>query len=169
MVVLDTNVLIYAVDAKAPHHDRCHALIESLRRGSDPCYVTWGIVYEFVRVTTHFNILNKPMAPLDAWQYVAALLGGPGIRVLAETPRHVEVAQEVFSIVPEARGSLVFDARTAVLMREHGITRIITRDTDFFRFPFLEVIDPLQSPPGRVAEGRGRYAGRRRRATTGVA
>jgi uncharacterized protein len=28
-------------------------------------------------------------------------------------------------------------------MREHGIKRIITRDTDFHRFSFLEVVDPL--------------------------
>jgi predicted nucleic acid-binding protein len=28
-------------------------------------------------------------------------------------------------------------------MREHGIRRICTRDTDFHRFPFLEVIDPV--------------------------
>jgi len=27
-------------------------------------------------------------------------------------------------------------------MREHGIRRIYTRDTDFHRFPFLEPIDP---------------------------
>jgi predicted nucleic acid-binding protein len=29
-------------------------------------------------------------------------------------------------------------------MREHGIRRVCTRDTDFYRFPFLEVLDPLQ-------------------------
>jgi uncharacterized protein len=28
-------------------------------------------------------------------------------------------------------------------LREHGIVRICTRDTDFNQFPFLEVIDPL--------------------------
>jgi predicted nucleic acid-binding protein len=27
-------------------------------------------------------------------------------------------------------------------MREHGIKRIYTRDTDFHRFPFLEPVDP---------------------------
>ena len=31
----------------------------------------------------------------------------------------------------------------AVLMREHGISRICTRDADFRRFPFLTVLDPL--------------------------
>jgi predicted nucleic acid-binding protein len=30
-------------------------------------------------------------------------------------------------------------------MREHGIGRIYTRDTDFHRFPFVEVVDPLQA------------------------
>jgi predicted nucleic acid-binding protein len=28
------------------------------------------------------------------------------------------------------------DAHTAVLMREHGIRTIFTRDSDFHRFPF---------------------------------
>ena len=30
-------------------------------------------------------------------------------------------------------------------MREHGISRICTRDTDFRRFPFLTVVDPLSA------------------------
>lgn len=29
-------------------------------------------------------------------------------------------------------------------MREHGVSRICTRDTDFHRFPFLSVVDPLR-------------------------
>jgi uncharacterized protein len=45
--------------------------------------------------------------------------------------------------VPHLVGNLVHDAHTAILMREHGIRRIITRDVDFHRFPFLEVVDPL--------------------------
>jgi predicted nucleic acid-binding protein len=28
-------------------------------------------------------------------------------------------------------------------MKEHGLHRIYTRDTDFHRFPFIEVLDPL--------------------------
>jgi len=30
------------------------------------------------------------------------------------------------------------------LMKEHGVKTIYTRDTDFHKFPFLDVIDPLQ-------------------------
>jgi hypothetical protein len=32
-------------------------------------------------------------------------------------------------------------SHTAILMREHGIREIYTRDTDFHRFPFLRVVD----------------------------
>jgi predicted nucleic acid-binding protein len=43
---------------------------------------------------------------------------------------------------PNFRGNLIHDAHTAILMREHGIDKICTRDADFHRFSFLEVVDP---------------------------
>ncbi len=36
---------------------------------------------------------------------------------------------------------------TAVLMREHRIRRIVTRDADFHRFTFLAAVDPLTGDP----------------------
>jgi predicted nucleic acid-binding protein len=30
-------------------------------------------------------------------------------------------------------------------MREHGVGRIVTRDRDFHRFGFLDVLDPLHA------------------------
>ena len=42
------------------------------------------------------------------------------------------------------RGNQMYDLHTAVLMREHGVSRICTRDTGFHRFPFLTVVDPLR-------------------------
>ena len=53
-----------------------------------------------------------------------------------------EIAAEVVGRSAFLRGSLLYDAQTAVPMREHGISRIYTRDTDFHRFPFLEPVDP---------------------------
>ena len=49
--------------------------------------------------------------------------------------------------MPQLAGNVFHDAETAVLMCEHGIRRICTRDTDFHRFPFLEPIDPLTAEP----------------------
>jgi predicted nucleic acid-binding protein len=42
---------------------------------------------------------------------------------------------------------VLHDAHTAILMREHGIRRLVTRDGDFRRFPFLDVVDPLADLP----------------------
>jgi uncharacterized protein len=74
---------------------------------------------------------------------VTALLGSPALGVLVPTERHAAVAGDVFTAVPHIGGNLIRDAHTAVLLREHGTRQICTRDTDFNRFPFLEVIDPL--------------------------
>jgi predicted nucleic acid-binding protein len=78
-----------------------------------------------------------------AWRFVEDLLASPGLRVLTATDRHAAVAAEVFASLPHLSGNLMHDAHTAVLMREHGVRRIYTRDTDFHRFPFLEPVDPL--------------------------
>ena len=79
----------------------------------------------------------------QAWTFVDGILRSPGLTVLQETERHVEIAREVLAGSPPIAGNLVFDAHTAILMREHGITRIFTRDTAFHVFPFLAIIDPL--------------------------
>lgn len=55
-----------------------------------------------------------------------------------------EFLRETIAELPDIRGNLAHDLHTAVLMREHGISRIYTRDTDFHRFPFLTVHDPLR-------------------------
>jgi hypothetical protein len=145
MFVVDTNVLVYAADQDSPYHEPCRQSLESWRRQPGAWYLTWNIVYEFLRVTTHPRVMRNPWNGKDAWRFVAALLESRGLDVLAPTGRHPEVAAQVFAEVGHIEGNLVHDAHTAILMREHGIRRIITRDTDFHRFPFLEPVDPLAS------------------------
>ena len=143
MFVVDTNILIYGVDADAPDHVRCRALLEQWRSQTMPWYVTWGIVYEFLRVVTHPRVLSRPFSSAQAWSFLDAVFASPSFRVLAETDRHRHVAAEVFAEVPGLSGNLVFDAHTAILMRENGIKTIYTRDADFNRFSFLDTVDPV--------------------------
>jgi predicted nucleic acid-binding protein len=64
--------------------------------------------------------------------------------MLTAGERYAAAVGEVLQQVPNLRGNLWHDAETAILMREHGIRRIYTRDVDFHRFPFLEVVDPAR-------------------------
>jgi len=143
VVVVDTNVLVYAADADSSFHTMTRAWLERQRRRSEAWYTTWPILYEFLRVTTHPRVMRQPWSVQKAWEFVSALLDSPGLDVLAATSRHREVAGQVLAELPHLAGNILHDAHTAILMREHGIRQICTRDTDFHRFPFLEVIDPL--------------------------
>lgn len=145
MIVVDTNVLVYAADADSRFHEACRDWIERQRGRPDAWYTTWAILYEFLRVTTHPRVMRRPWSVAEAWAFVSALLASPGLSVLAAGARHADVAANVFEELPHVAGNLLHDAHTAILMREHGIRRICTRDADFNRFRFLEVVDPLQA------------------------
>ncbi|MCD6569342.1 MAG: PIN domain-containing protein [Deltaproteobacteria bacterium] len=144
MFVVDTNILLYAADKSMPEYNVCRRLLETWRSQSSVWYLTWDIVYEFLRVVTHPRVFRNPWNIIDAWSFVQALLASPGLQILAETDRHSKIVQDVFKELPHIRGNLVFDTHTAILMKEHGVDMIYTHDTDFHRFPFVEVIDPLQ-------------------------
>ena len=64
--------------------------------------------------------------------------------MLTATNRHFDLLSLTLTEFPKVSGNLMHDVHTAVLMREHGINQICTRDTDFYRFPFLTVVDPLR-------------------------
>lgn len=143
MFVVDTNILIYAADQRSAGHTTCRELLAKWRDGAEPWYLTWGIVYEFLRVSTHPHVFSRPLSSNNAWAFLNAALASPVVGVLQETPRHMELLKEMGAEVPALSGNFLFDAHTAILMREHGIRRIYTHDADFRRFPFLDVIDPL--------------------------
>lgn len=147
MFVVDTNVLLYAADVRAPEHARCRALLERWRTQQGAWYLTWGICYEFLRVVTHPRVLRHPWTGQAANEFLAAVQQSPGLGMLLPTERHAAVLAEVLAEVPLIAGNLWHDVETAVLMREHGVRRICTRDTDFGRFPFLEAVDPLTGEP----------------------
>lgn len=116
--------------------------MERSRKDPTVWYLTWSIIYEFLRVTTHSRIYRHPWTASKAWAFVLALLDSPSLGLLQRTARHPEVVRGIIDTMPRLRGNLMHDLQVAALMREHGIVRIYTRDTDFHRFKFLQPVDP---------------------------
>lgn len=145
MFVVDTNVLVYAADRNSQFFAPCRKLVEDSRGGSAAWYLTWGIIYEFLRVTTHPRIFRKPWSLAQSWVFIEAVVASPGLGILLPSKRHLQVAREVIEEMPHLSGNLMHDAHTAILMKEHGIRRIYTRDSDFHRFQFLEALEPAAS------------------------
>ena len=146
MLVVDTNILLYAADNDSEFHDACRSHLEGLRIDATPSYLSWNICYEFLRVSTHPRVFRSPWNASAAWSFINALLMSPGFDLITETPRHQSVLEQTLAELPDLRGNLIHDVHTAVLMRENGIGRICTRDSDFVRFPFLTMVDPLRKP-----------------------
>ena len=114
MLVVDTNILLYAVNSDTPEHRRCRAFLGERRLSPLPWYLTWSIVYEFLRVATHRRVLPRPLSVEQGWQFIAALLAAPGLSVLVPTSRHVPLAAETFAEHPELCGNLLHGVKITV-------------------------------------------------------
>lgn len=143
MFVVDTNLLLYAVNPDSPDHAAARTLLEEWRCGERLWFLTWGIAYEFLRVATHPCMFPEPLDLPTARAWLDVLVATPVVGMLVETDRHGAVLAEIVRLRPRSRGNLLHDLHTAALMREHGVTEIRTADTDFHQFPFLDVVNPL--------------------------
>lgn len=144
MFVVDTNVLVYAAGPDSEFHQRCRRRLESWREQASPWYLTWSICYEFLRVYTHPQVFRQPLGMVEGWHFLEKVFASTNVELPLPTERHLAVLGEVVAEVPQLRGNILHDVHTAVLMREHGIKEIYTRDMDFHRFRFLKVLDPAR-------------------------
>ena len=144
MFVVDIDVLLYAVDESNEFCAPCRNLFEGLRSGPIPWFLTWDIACEFLRLATHPRVCPQPWSASEEHAFLEALLRSPRARLLTPTARHAEALAVSLTGVPEARGDLLHDLHIAVLMREHGVSRIVTRDRDVHRFGFLDIVDPFR-------------------------
>ena len=141
--LVDTNILTYAVNRDCDEHRVAARAMDGWLAGAEPWAVTWGVVYEFLRVATHPGIFRRPLTADRALAFLDAILASELVTVLGPTPRHETLLRITVREVGRPAGNLFHDLHTAVLMREHGVAEIMTADTDFRKFPFLTVTDPV--------------------------
>lgn len=141
---IDANILLYASDRTSPYYGRARAFLASRTDDGDLLCMTWPSLMAYLRISTHPSIFHAPLTPSDAWENIRTLLDLPRCRVINEEETFpMDYADATQGIV--VRGNLVPDAHIATILRQHGVNRIYTADTDFLKFRFLEVINPLES------------------------
>ncbi len=142
-VLVDTNILLYSANPASPEHRGARAELERLRRGAVPWFLTWGIVYEFLRVATHATVFRQPLSVSSAALFVKRLLESASLQVLQETDVHFSLFEAEMRATPEISGNDLHDAHVVVLMREHNLRTILTADRGFRRFKNVDVVDPV--------------------------
>jgi len=141
--LVDTNILLHAVNTSAPENEAARRFFHDTAVRATPWRLTWSIIYEFLRVSTHHQVFTKPLDANRAWGFIESLLQSEMVGILQPTDRHSVVLRQTLAEHPAMAGNLFHDFHAAVLMREHGVSEIITADTDFLQFRFLKVNNPI--------------------------
>jgi len=142
--VIDTNLLLYAVNTAAEENDAPRAFLPRAAHSVDQWYISEGGLYEFFRVATHPRVFPHPLTWRQALAFLKPMLACPRFGILSAGDNPWEVLETLLSGLTHPSGNLFFDIRTVALMKEHGIRKIYTADTDFLQFQDIEVINPLR-------------------------
>lgn len=138
--IVDTNVLIYALDTIAPQHAAARALLEAARAEAATLYVTSQILCEFYSVMTNPRRVARPRSAAEAMTVVSDLL--TFLHVLPVPAAAIDRLLDLLRRRP-VTGSDVFDLHIIAAMQANGIGRIYTFNVaDFDGFPELSVVTP---------------------------
>jgi toxin-antitoxin system PIN domain toxin len=130
--LVDANVLLYAVNSDAPHHEVSRRWLDSALSGEDTVGFAWVALLAFLRLSTRVDLFPDPLSPDEALDVVDAWLGAPPAVVLHPTRDHARVMRRLLQ--PLGTGAnLVNDAHLAALSIEHRCI-VTSFDTDFGRF-----------------------------------
>ena len=141
MILVDANLLIYAVNQDSPHHDKARRWLEETLSGTRETGLAWIVVLAFLRITTHPKIMRKPMAVETALEYVSSWLKQPFVSLIRPGKQHWPVFRNLINMTGTA-GNLTSDAHLAALAIEYGCD-LYSADYDFQRFPGIRHVNPL--------------------------
>lgn len=140
MLLVDVNVLLYAVDSSSVRHMQSKSWLTEALNGPGRIGLTWLVVVGFVRLATNPKLWPNPMSVDDALDEVDQWIAAPGSTVLEPTSRHLAVLRSLLGHTGTA-ANLTNDAHIAAIAIEHGIG-VCSFDTDFDRFVGVERIEP---------------------------
>lgn len=141
MILLDANLLIYAVNADSPMHRQARSWLESALSGNEAIGFSWIVLLAFLRLTTRPGLFRLPLSAEAAFDLADQWLDRPCAAIVVPGPRHVKLLREL--LLPSGTaGNLTSDAHLAALAIEHG-AELCSTDADFARFKGLKWRNPL--------------------------
>lgn len=69
-MLVDANILLYAVDEKSPHHRRARTWLEGALNGDQRVGIPWLSYWAFLRIVTKPRALHNPLSTEQAWRHV---------------------------------------------------------------------------------------------------
>jgi hypothetical protein len=141
MLLPDINLLLYAHNPHAAHHQKAFDWWNQCLAGNEGVALAWVVVLGFVRVATHPKVFERPMPVADATERVAEWLTLPHVHLVHPAQTHFQTWSSLLQQIGTA-GNLTTDAHLAALAIERGLI-LQTTDADFARFRGLKWHNPL--------------------------
>nr|WP_090346624.1 TA system VapC family ribonuclease toxin [Mycolicibacterium malmesburyense]CRL79230.1 PIN domain-containing protein family protein [Mycolicibacterium malmesburyense] len=141
-MLVDANVLLYAVDTDSTFHDRARDWLETALNVTRRVGLPWRSITAFVRIATHPRALRDPMTPAEAWAFIEDWLDVPTVWTPVPGRAHREVLGRLVRDL-DLRANLVSDAALAALCIEHGLA-MVSADSDFARFSEIDWVNPVR-------------------------
>lgn len=140
-MILDANVLLYAVDSSAPQHRTIAGWLESALNGETRVGFPVQTLAAFARISTHPRIMRNPLSADQATDFVDQWL----TRAVAWVPPAGSTTWRVAHGLIRRHavtGNLLPDALLAALALEAGVP-VVSADTDFARFTEVTWLNPV--------------------------
>ena len=142
MKLVDANVLLYAVNTDAAHHEASRRWLDGALSGEATVAFSWIALLAFVRLATKAGLFPQPLTVDEALDRVDAWLGAPPAVVIEPSIDHARIVRDLLRQVGVG-GNLVNDAHLAALALEHRC-ELVSYDNDFGRFAGVA----WETPPG---------------------
>ena len=141
MILIDTNLWLYASLRELPHHVQAKRWLEDTINAQEPIALPWNVVLGVLRISTQARLLQNPLRPSQAMELVDGWLQQSSVDLVEPGPAHWTILCRLIGEVGAA-GNLTSDAHLAALAIEHDWS-LCSADSDFRRFPGLRWFNPL--------------------------
>jgi len=142
LALLDTNILVYAVNSEAQHHSVSKDLLSRASAAGAALCVAPQNLTEFYAIVTDRRRVPKPVSPAEAVQAIKDLLAMPGLALLTVP---VDIVNRWTELLQSRSVSSqhAFDVFLVATMLGNGVQRLYTFNVAHFQvFQEIEVHVP---------------------------
>lgn len=143
MISIDTNLLLYSLNADCPEHEAARGFVRSCADREDVAIAELVLVELYVLLRNP-SVVARPLDAPRAAGICHTFRRNPRWALIENGP----VMDEVWKVASRAGVARrrIFDSRLALTLLHNGVTEFATRnEKDFADFPFERVFDPLSS------------------------
>jgi toxin-antitoxin system PIN domain toxin len=143
MIAIDTNVLLFALNADCEEHKLARGFLEECRERDDIAIAELSLVELYVLLRNP-AVVGKPYSAPAAASACQLFRKHPLWTLIESAP----VMNEVWKVAAGAQFARrrIFDTRFALTLRHHGVTELATDNMkDFAGFGFERVWSPVRS------------------------